>query len=276
MHLWNVIGAFEPDDRTQAKRLGVALALLITVGLVHTGHADPRTAALRAAEDARTAALEQQNDRTAQRMRRASLPQHSAAEQARFPDASTPDPYPPHVARWQPLPKPYQRVLPRIPFADTTDLTPQEYYDANVSPIVQGKCVACHVEGGASGNTRLVFGRGEDAKTQAANYDVFVGFLDEVDDGAALILNKVQGVAHGGGAQTPAGSAEYAHIEKFLGLLGEELAAAAVTVETLFDTVQTVSPRTHPAPRRHRLRRAQPHSGGTEGAAHQEVDNPPS
>ena len=110
-------------------------------------------------------------------------------------------------------------------------------------PIVQGKCIACHVEGGLSGNTRLVFVRSTESDHEARNLAVFEDFLDEVDDGASYILNKIQGVAHGGGVQVAAGTPEFADMERFLGLLGEDVAPVTLTPQTLFDTVTMASPR---------------------------------
>ena len=116
-------------------------------------------------------------------------------------------------------------------------------------PIVQGKCIVCHVEGGMSGNTRLVFVRESDPDHEAHNLEEFENFLDEVDDGASYILNKIQGVAHGGGAPVPAGSDDYKNMERFLRLLGEDVTSAPLTPQTLFDTVTM-------APVRKTLRRA--------------------
>ena len=111
-------------------------------------------------------------------------------------------------------------------------------FEASVSPIVQSKCVNCHVEGGPSGNTRLVFVRASSAGHLATNLKVFEDFLEQVDGGAALILNKVQGVSHGGGVQAAAGTDEYASIERFLGLLaGGSSGGSSVTPETLFSGV---------------------------------------
>ena len=111
-------------------------------------------------------------------------------------------------------------------------------FEASVSPIVQSKCVNCHVEGGPSGNTRLVFVRASSAGHLATNLKVFEDFLEQVDGGAALILNKVQGVSHGGGVQAAAGTDEYASIERFLGLLaGGASGGSSVTPETLFSGV---------------------------------------
>ncbi len=112
----------------------------------------------------------------------------------------------------------------------------EESYASLISPIVQSKCVNCHVEGGASGNTRLVFTRGTGQNVRAANLQVLRDLLAEVEDGASYVLNKIQGVDHGGGIQVAAGSDEYADMERFLSLFGEDVGGgSAVTVDTLFD-----------------------------------------
>ena len=115
--------------------------------------------------------------------------------------------------------------------------TAAEFFAARVSPVVQSKCVNCHIEGGVSGNTRLVFVRSTDAEHLALNRQAFTDFLAEVEDGAELILNKIQGVAHGGGVQAAAGTEDYASIERYLELIGGESGAAALTPATLFDGV---------------------------------------
>ena len=101
-----------------------------------------------------------------------------------------------------------------------------QVFAAHISaPIVQGKCIACHVEGGMSGSTRLVFVRASHPDHEARNLQAFERFVATVDDGAQVVLNKVQGVGHGGGVQVAAGTVEFADMERFLGLLG---AAAGV------------------------------------------------
>ena len=100
-----------------------------------------------------------------------------------------------------------------------------------------------------SGNTRLVFVRSSESDHEARNLQAFRTFIDEVDDGANVILNKIQGVAHGGGVQVAAGSAGYGHMERFLRLLGEDVSSAPLTPQTLFDTVRM-------GPARKTLRRA--------------------
>ena len=112
--------------------------------------------------------------------------------------------------------------------------------------IVQSRCVNCHVEGGVSGHTRLVFVRSSDAADhEALNLRAFENLLNAVEDegGGTYVLNKIQGVSHGGGAQVSAGSADFANMERFLGLLGEPIARVRLTPETLFNTVRMASPR---------------------------------
>ena len=108
-------------------------------------------------------------------------------------------------------------------------------------PIVQKKCVNCHVEGGIAGATRLHFVPSSTPDHETLNLRTFETFLAAVDGGAALVLNKIQGVAHGGGVQVAAGTEDFANMERFLGLLGEEVSSAPLTPQTLFDTVRMAS-----------------------------------
>ena len=112
------------------------------------------------------------------------------------------------------------------------------------APIVQAKCVNCHVQGGIAGATRLHFVPASDPGHEARNLQVFTDFLDAIEDGANLVLNKIQGVGHGGGVQLATGTDEFSNLEQFLGLLGEEaIAPVALTPQTLFDTVRMASAR---------------------------------
>ena len=97
-------------------------------------------------------------------------------------------------------------------------------------PIVQSKCVTCHVEGGVSETTRLVFVGESNPDHMSFNLGVFRDFLAEVDDGASYILQKIQGqLSHGGGVQVEAGSEDYSNLERLLTLLDEDLESAGVT-----------------------------------------------
>ena len=128
--------------------------------------------------------------------------------------------------------------------------TAQDVFAARISkPVVQEKCVLCHTAGGVAGVTRLHFERASNPAHEALNLKAFEDFVAEVDDGADYILNKIQGVGHGGGVQVAAGTAEFTAMERFLGLLGKDVTTVAITPQTLFDTVTM-------APTRKTLRRA--------------------
>ena len=94
-----------------------------------------------------------------------------------------------------------------------------------------------------SGHTRLVFQPASTSDHGARNLEAIRKLVSTVEDGASLILNKIQGVAHGGGVQVAAGSADFANMERLLALLGyDDGPGADLTPETLFDTVTMASP----------------------------------
>ena len=127
---------------------------------------------------------------------------------------------------------------------------PSEVFGRHISErVVQSRCIYCHVQGGRSGHTRLVFEQSTNPDHEALNLETFESFLSEVESGASRILNKIQGVSHGGGEQVPADSADFAQMERFLSGLDAGVVPAAITVETLFDPVRM-------APLRKTLRRA--------------------
>ena len=133
------------------------------------------------------------------------------------------------------------------PRAQDGETAEEVFHDYISRQIIQSICVNCHVQGGLSGNTRLVFvRRSGEVDYQTLNLQTFQDFLAEVDDegGGGYILNKIQGaLGHGGGPQVLPGSVEFANMQRFLGLLGEEIAFAALAPETLFDTVVLASNR---------------------------------
>ena len=112
--------------------------------------------------------------------------------------------------------------------------------------IVQAKCVTCHVEGGVSGEgiSRLQFSPSTVEDHVNLNRAVFENFVATVDEPVDLILNKVQGVAHGGGIQLTAGTADFANLERFLRQLADESStgSSTVTAENLFEGVTMASP----------------------------------
>ena len=101
--------------------------------------------------------------------------------------------------------------------------TAEEVFGEYISePIVQSKCIDCHVEGGRSAHTRLVLVPSADADHEALNLQTFEGLLAavEAEGGANYVLNKIQGMlSHGGGEQVPAGSDDFDNMDRFLALL---------------------------------------------------------
>ena len=95
------------------------------------------------------------------------------------------------------------------------------------APIVQAKCIACHVQGGESERTRLIFVPRSNPDHLTLNFSAFKDFLVDFEDGAARILDKIQGIDHDGGVQVVIGTGDYAAMDRFLDRLTG--AASAVT-----------------------------------------------
>ena len=142
-----------------------------------------------------------------------------------------------------PSPRSQARPLARRNIATASAASAEEVFRDHVAvPIVQARCARCHVEGGISGHTRLVFAEAEAADHESRNLAAFREFLASVEGGADLMLHKIQGVAHGGGVQVPAGSPEFAFLERFLRLLDGSTAGSGRTPDTLFEGVTMASP----------------------------------
>ena len=145
-------------------------------------------------------------------------------------------------------------LVPKTPppvFATDTE-TPEDVFRTEVSPIVQAKCILCHRAGGFPAdapNSRLQFNPSTVEGHVALNLAVFEALIavlgedEQIDDPVTYILNKVQGVGHGGSLQLTAGTDNYLSLERFLGLLGEAVAPVGITPETLFEGVTMESPR---------------------------------
>ena len=128
--------------------------------------------------------------------------------------------------------------------ASDEEETAESLFNSAISKIVQDDCVNCHVAGGVARNARLVFVTDGDPDHLTKNLNAFKLVIDEVDDGADLILNRIQGVGHPPGVRIRAGTDEFAAMERFLELLGGEVdEGSTVTVATLFDGVTMESHR---------------------------------
>ena len=125
--------------------------------------------------------------------------------------------------------------LTNLSTAPTTGFeSAREVFVADISaPIVQSKCINCHVAGGAAGHTPLVFVRAGGVEDHGRmNFDEFEDYLAEGahDDEppVGVILDKIQGnLGHGGGEQVPADTADFHNMERFLAILEDEVADQA-------------------------------------------------
>lgn len=142
----------------------------------------------------------------------------------------------PLVARYAPPGRRWQGV------AAEAESAPGIFGEYLSGRVVQAKCVHCHVAGGLSGHTRLVFARSESAGHEAQNLQMFEAFVSTVEDGPDRILNKIRGIGHGGGVQVPAGSPEFANMERFLRLLARSGPSPGGSPETLFEGVTMAAP----------------------------------
>ena len=127
-----------------------------------------------------------------------------------------------------------QDLRPMLISAQVDDSAEALFRNLLWQPVVQAKCVNCHVAGGVSGRTRLVFEADGDA---AGHVQTFADFLQAAggDDGHdhdpqhghELVLVKIQGAGHGGGEQVAADSDDFDNMDRFLALLENELEAEA-------------------------------------------------
>ena len=131
----------------------------------------------------------------------------------------------------------------RRPTAAMSDNSAASLFGEISGAVVQSKCANCHIDGGISGHTRIVFLPSSESGHEAHNLGVFQEFVSNVEGGADVILAKIQGVGHGGGIQVPAGSEDFARVESFLRLLGGASTGGGLSPETLFDGVTMASPR---------------------------------
>ena len=122
--------------------------------------------------------------------------------------------------------------------------TAAEVFEVLVSgPVLESKCVNCHVEGGPSGTTRLVFVSTSNSDHRARNLEAIKTFVATVEDGAALLLDKIQGIGHGGGEQVSSDSEDFDNMAWFLDLVRREALAVSASAQTLFDNITMASAR---------------------------------
>ena len=150
------------------------------------------------------------------------------------------------ISNLSPTPLVQTAVLNNQDTTDSTDV--EDFFNENIySQVVQERCMNCHVEGGASGHTRLVFvSTGNAEADEEANLQVFRDYLSEVENGKQTILNKMQGIGHGGGTQFLSNTQEFEDMSEFLDLLEneeEEPGGPTLTTDSLLQHVALESDR---------------------------------
>ncbi|MBT3624817.1 MAG: DUF1588 domain-containing protein, partial [Gammaproteobacteria bacterium] len=101
------------------------------------------------------------------------------------------------------------------------------FFETDISPIIQDKCIACHQSGGVAGATNLVYVSSSTPGHLQTNYDTLSNYI--VAGNGATLLNKGRGVSHGGDQQFSSDSEEFSDLSAFIDLLGEEGAADSTT-----------------------------------------------
>jgi len=109
-------------------------------------------------------------------------------------------------------------------------------FDTKVeSGIVQTRCVACHVSGGAARNSALRFQRSMPGSA-LNNLSALQSYLEVAGNSAETLLRKATGGAsHPGGQQLTEGSSEYVSIAQVLKILEQDKAQQTRSISYSFD-----------------------------------------
>lgn len=98
-----------------------------------------------------------------------------------------------------------------------------EFFQANVEqPVINNRCINCHVQGGAASFTALVYERQSSTST-ANNIQEISSYIQARSNGVTTILSRAQGIGHGGGVQLANGSTEFNALSEFLTLLSSSI-----------------------------------------------------
>ena len=123
------------------------------------------------------------------------------------------------------------------------DASASGIFAEHISSIVQSQCVACHVAGGRAARARLLFTTASAADDhEARNLQAIQRFIEEVEDGAGVLLNRIQGIGHGGGVQVAANTEDHIHMARLLTRLSETPVPDVPSATALFDGVRLESP----------------------------------
>lgn len=102
-----------------------------------------------------------------------------------------------------------------------------QLFSASIAtPIIQNRCIACHVSGGLAAGTPLVYVPSATANSLQINYDTIINYLKTAPNAASLILSKPQGLSsHLGGTVLSASSSDFASWSQFVSSSLTDIAA---------------------------------------------------
>ncbi|GJM14028.1 MAG: hypothetical protein DHS20C12_24310 [Pseudohongiella sp.] len=122
---------------------------------------------------------------------------------------------------------------------EVVDQASLTFYLSNISePIVQSQCIVCHTSTGVASSSALHYVNSSVDGYQQTNYNTLLNYIQNVPNGASLILSKPQGIsAHGGGVQLTAGSSALADWSSFIATVNDEVAGTGSDVQGIFAAV---------------------------------------
>lgn len=124
---------------------------------------------------------------------------------------------------------------------EVTDPASLTFYLSNISqPIVQTQCIVCHTSTGVASTSALHYVNSSVEGYQQTNYNTLLNYIENVPNGASLILSKPQGQsAHGGGVQLSAGSTQLADWTTFVDTAQNDIASngTGTNVQSIFAAV---------------------------------------
>ena len=104
-------------------------------------------------------------------------------------------------------------------------------------PVIQEKCIVCHVTGGLAEPSGLVYLPGAEPGYLENNFEMLSDYVLNAPGGDQLILSKPQGITHGGGVVLASGSSGLADLASWVDavLAG---AGSGGTIAALFEGVE--------------------------------------
>ena len=116
-------------------------------------------------------------------------------------------------------PAPHQITINTPPAPVNTTLEQAtSMFNTSIAPIVEGICIACHIQGGQASGTGLIYVTSNTANHLTTNFNTLKNFA--VSNGRQYILFKASNqISHDGGALLPQGTSSYNAMNSFLQLV---------------------------------------------------------